>query len=65
MNLKELRQSKALTLVSTGVDSGLLSRIEHGKQGLNLRVARQLAKKYKVSIDAVVAAWDKTIGRMS
>ena len=60
MNLKELRQERAITLVATGINSGLLSRIENKKQGLNLRVARALAAKYNVSLDEIVAAWDET-----
>ena len=59
MNLKELREKKHMTLSETGVDPALLSRIESGQREMTLRVAKQLAKVYKRTLDYIVAASER------
>ena len=56
--LRTLRKKFGMTLVEVSkrleTDPGNLSRIETGKQGLTVSMARKLAGLYSVSVDQIV-----------
>lgn len=56
--LRSLRTHRNLTLESVaeavGTDTGNLSRVERGQQGMTLELARRLAGFYNVSVDKIV-----------
>ncbi len=55
--LRETRKTKGLTLVeidaALGIDTGNMSRIERGVQIPSLKIARQLAKYYSLTLEEV------------
>ncbi len=55
-SLREIRESKALTLRETGLDPSVLCAIENGRKP-QPKTIRRLAKLYKLTPAEVVAAW--------
>jgi len=56
--LREIREKKRISIGETGIDSGLLSRIETGKREMTMRVAKHLSKLYGKTLDQIVASDD-------
>ena len=67
MDLKDLRESRLITQKEVEDETGLskeqLSRIENGHNNPQPSTLRKLAGCYRVSVETIIEAKNKTIGK--